>query len=90
MKNPRTWVEIDLGKVQANLKKIKSHLKADTQILAVVKANAYGHGAIAIARTVHAKKNNGNNPAITVKVDVGMDSLFSFIMTAKGLASRGF
>ena len=54
MKNPRTWVEIDLGKVQANLNTIKSHLKPGTQILAVVKADAYGHGAIAIARTALA------------------------------------
>ena len=45
---------------------------------------------IKIARTVHAKTNNGNNPAITVKVDVGMDSLFSLIITAKGFASKGF
>jgi alanine racemase len=51
VKNPRTWVEIDLGKVQANIEIIKRSLSPDTHILAVVKADAYGHGAIAIART---------------------------------------
>jgi alanine racemase len=52
LKNPRTWAQIDLGKVQANIETIKRSLKPDTNILAVVKADAYGHGAIAVARTV--------------------------------------
>jgi len=51
LKNPRTWAQIDLGKVQANIETIKRSLKPDTNILAVVKADAYGHGAIAVART---------------------------------------
>ena len=54
MNNPRTWVEIDLGKVQANIDTIRNHLTPETNILAVVKADAYGHGAIAIARTALA------------------------------------
>lgn len=54
MNNPRTWVEIDLGKVQANIETAKRFLKPDVRILAVVKADAYGHGAIAIARTALA------------------------------------
>lgn len=54
MKSPRTWVEIDLGKVQANIETIRNHLAEGTRILAVVKADAYGHGAIAIARTALA------------------------------------
>ncbi len=54
MKSPRTWVEIDLAKVQANMEQIKRALKPDTKILAVVKADAYGHGAVPIARTVLA------------------------------------
>ncbi len=54
MKNPRTWAEIDLGKVQANIETIRCSLKPETQILAVVKADAYGHGAVAIARTALA------------------------------------
>ena len=54
MKNPRTWVEIDLGKAQTNIETIKNSLSLKTQILAVVKADAYGHGAIALARTALA------------------------------------
>lgn len=40
----RTWAEIDLDNLTNNYKVIRSFLKADTKLLAVVKANAYGHG----------------------------------------------
>lgn len=46
------WVEIDLDNLEFNLEQIKSNISGDTQIMAVVKANAYGHGAIPIARTL--------------------------------------
>lgn len=45
-----TWAEIDLNAVDANVKQIKQKLANDTQIMAVVKANAYGHGAISVAK----------------------------------------
>ena len=37
---------IDLAALRHNTRLIKSHLKPQTQLLAVVKANAYGHGAL--------------------------------------------
>lgn len=45
-----TWAEINLDAVDANVKQIKRKLAKETQIMAVVKANAYGHGAIPIAQ----------------------------------------
>lgn len=45
----RTWVEIDLQKVIHNTK-IIDELIGDTKIMAVVKANCYGHGDIEVAR----------------------------------------
>jgi len=50
MQHPRTWVEVDLGAVARNLRRIRKALDRRTRILAVVKANAYGHGAVAIGR----------------------------------------
>ena len=44
-----TWAEIDLGKIKTNLIKVKAILKPNTKLIAVVKANAYGHGAPIIA-----------------------------------------
>jgi alanine racemase len=40
-----TWVEIDPKAVSRNVKNIKKHLKPQTAMMAVVKANAYGHDA---------------------------------------------
>lgn len=45
-----TWAEIDLQAIAHNLKEIKKKLKKNTRILAIVKADAYGHGAIEVAR----------------------------------------
>ncbi len=47
---PLTWAEIDLDAIAANLAAFSEHVGPDTIIMAVVKANAYGHGAIPIAR----------------------------------------
>lgn len=51
----RTWVEIDLGALEENLEAIKSSLPENTHICAVVKADAYGHGAIAIAKALSGR-----------------------------------
>ncbi len=48
----RAWAEIDLDSITHNIKKIKEHLNPDTKLMGVVKANAYGHGAVEIARTL--------------------------------------
>lgn len=45
----RTWVEIDLDKVRYNTKLV-DELIGDTKIMAVVKADCYGHGDVKIAR----------------------------------------
>src|SRR5580704_15878103 len=44
------WIEIDLGKLRRNLQLIRHDLPAATQLMAVVKDDAYGHGALEVAR----------------------------------------
>lgn len=44
------WAEIDLSAIAANLAAVKERLAPATKIMAIVKANAYGHGLIPIAR----------------------------------------
>jgi len=46
----RVWAEIDLHAVETNYNLIKKHLNIDTQICCVIKANAYGHGAVEMAK----------------------------------------
>lgn len=48
----RAWVEIDLAALAHNVRQVKSLLSPKTALMAVVKADAYGHGAIAVAQTV--------------------------------------
>jgi alanine racemase len=44
------WAEIDLGKLRRNLQLIRRDLPRDVKLLAVVKDEAYGHGALDVAR----------------------------------------
>lgn len=46
-----TWVEIDLDAIYDNVANLRRFLPEGTQIMAVVKANAYGHGDAQVAAT---------------------------------------
>jgi alanine racemase len=46
-----TWAEIDLQAIAHNVRAIKDHLGPTVGIVAVVKANGYGHGAVPVALT---------------------------------------
>jgi len=48
----RAWVEIDLSALTHNVKQLKNLLSPQTELMAVVKADAYGHGAVAVSQTV--------------------------------------
>lgn len=41
-----TWLEIDLDRLKYNMKNLRDYVDKKVKILAIVKANAYGHGAI--------------------------------------------
>lgn len=46
----RSWIEIDLDQIKQNYFIYKNSLQADAEIMAVIKADAYGHGDAHIAR----------------------------------------
>ncbi len=48
----RCWAEIDLASLRRNVEAVQAHLGAGVQIMAVVKANAYGHGAGPVVRAL--------------------------------------
>ena len=48
----RSCVEIDLDALKHNFEEIKKAVTPGTDILAVVKADAYGHGALETAKTL--------------------------------------
>jgi len=46
------WVEVSLGAIARNLRVIRRHIGPKPQILAVVKSNAYGLGAVPVAKAL--------------------------------------
>lgn len=47
---PLTYVHIDLSAVAHNVSALKQYVGPDVELVAVVKANAYGHGAVEVAQ----------------------------------------
>lgn len=47
----RVWAVIDLGALRHNLRKVRQYAPG-TRVMAAIKANAYGHGAVEIARAL--------------------------------------
>jgi alanine racemase len=51
---PLSWVEIDLAALRHNFLQARERLSSQTQLLAVVKSDAYGHGMVPVARELAA------------------------------------
>ena len=45
-----TWAEINLGNLEYNFKQVKKLLAPQTKVMVTVKADAYGHGLIPVAK----------------------------------------
>lgn len=52
MEKRRAWAEVDLSAIEHNIKQIRKYVRPETKIMGVVKANAYGHGVIPVARVL--------------------------------------
>ncbi|CDM93012.1 alanine racemase [Limnospira fusiformis KN01] len=48
----RAWVEVDRWAIANNVKQIRHLLSPETRLMAVIKADAYGHGAVSVAKIV--------------------------------------
>jgi Alanine racemase len=64
------WVEVNLEYLAQNVKLIKNLINPDTKLLAVVKADAYGHGAVMVAPTMLA---SGVDMLGVASIDEGLD-----------------
>ena len=64
------WVEVNLEYLAQNVKQIKKLIKPDVKLLAVVKADAYGHGAVMLAPTMLA---SGVDILGVASIDEGLD-----------------
>jgi alanine racemase len=68
-----TWAEISLPALQHNYLTIRNHLGATAQLMAVVKANAYGHGAAECARALEGIHTGGADWFGVALVEEGID-----------------
>lgn len=50
------WIEIDLEKIANNYREARKNLAPETKVLAVVKADAYGHGLVQVSKTLEEEK----------------------------------
>src|SRR5947209_13495178 len=52
MKPYRSWVEISRGQISENFAAIRRAVGPETQVMPVVKADAYRHGAVEVSKTL--------------------------------------
>ncbi len=52
----RSWVEVSLGRIRANFRAVKELVGPGVEVMPVVKADAYRHGAVAVS---HALESEG-------------------------------
>lgn len=50
-----TWIEVDLDRILRNLARLRQKVRPFTRLMAVVKANAYGHGLIPVSKALQGK-----------------------------------
>lgn len=65
-----SWVEINIGNLTHNAKEIRKNVPSDTKLLAVVKADSYGHGSVMLAPTLLA---SGFDMLGVASIDEGVD-----------------
>ncbi len=50
----RTYVSVNLDAVQSNIKAVRQKIGLEKKIMAVIKADAYGHGAVVVAKALRS------------------------------------
>ena len=64
------WVEINISNLEHNIREIKRNIPKNVKLLGVVKADAYGHGAVMLAPTILA---SGIDMLGVASIDEGYD-----------------
>lgn len=65
-----SWVEINIENLAHNAKEIRKNVPPETKLLAVVKADSYGHGSVMLAPTLLA---SGFDMLGVASIDEGVD-----------------
>jgi alanine racemase len=51
----RSWVEVSLGQIRANFRAVRALVGESVEVMPVVKADAYRHGAVAVSHALEAE-----------------------------------
>ena len=51
----RSWVEVSLGQIRANFRAVQALVGESVEVMPVVKADAYRHGAVAVSHALEAE-----------------------------------
>ena len=51
----RSWLEVSLGRIRGNFRAVRAWVDADVEVMPVVKADAYGHGALEVSRVLESE-----------------------------------
>ncbi|MBD5401210.1 alanine racemase [bacterium] len=70
------WVEINVSNLEHNIKQIRKIVPKNTKLLGVVKADAYGHGSVMLARVILA---SGIDMLGVASIDEGIDLRYAGI-----------
>lgn len=63
----RSWAQIDLDAIKANYHELKKQVSAACKTMAIVKADAYGHGDGYVSRRFRRKEPTGSAFPISMK-----------------------
>lgn len=67
---PLTYAVVDLDAIRYNITAIRAHVGPGVSLFAAVKANAYGHGAVPVAR---AALESGASRLLVARVEEGLE-----------------
>ena len=86
------WIEIDTDALASNLGALRRIVGADVRLLPVVKADAYGHGMLPVARTLEAAGADGlcvatlDEAIVLDDAGIGLPLLVMYPVPADGAA----
>ena len=70
MDNPLIWAEVDLKAIGHNVRELRRITDPKARLMAVVKADAYGHGVLQVARQA---LENGADVLAVARLNEGIE-----------------
>lgn len=68
-KDSRVKAVISLDAVEHNFREMRKNIAEETKMIAVIKADAYGHGAVPVAHLIVLIKCDSREPFLIVRCD---------------------